>query len=276
MTENHAGERAYEPFSSNFFNSLVGGLTKASGSPWLVAAALDDQLTKDGTQPVFIKLTLDGSLQGELDLEFRRSEAAMLVSKFLRQPIDEFGTEQADALLNVVQAGLSETCLGLAEGYGRFTIKASENPEPALDRVQVAQITAADDEGNRASILMYLSPALSEAVRLSSQSGSAVPGSGKSTTSVAGTAMSEQKNLDLVMDVELNVTLRFGQRQLTLREVLELTSGSVVELDRQVDEPVELLLDGKVIARGEAVVIDGNYGLRVTEVSQRISAQGLC
>jgi flagellar motor switch protein FliN/FliY len=67
------------------------------------------------------------------------------------------------------------------------------------------------------------------------------------------------------------VTVRFGQRQLTLREVLELTSGSVIELDRQVDEPVELLLDGKVIAKGEAVVVDGNYGLRITEVPQLIS-----
>jgi flagellar motor switch protein FliN/FliY len=78
--------------------------------------------------------------------------------------------------------------------------------------------------------------------------------------------INEQVNLDLVMDVELNVTLRFGQRRLALREVLELTTGSVIELDRQVEEPVELLLEGKVIARGEAVVIDGNYGLRVTEV----------
>jgi flagellar motor switch protein FliN len=78
-----------------------------------------------------------------------------------------------------------------------------------------------------------------------------------------------------VMDVELNVTLRFGQRQLALREVLELTSGSVIELDRQVEEPVELLLEGKVIARGEAVVIDGNYGLRVTEVPNPITPQVL-
>jgi flagellar motor switch protein FliN/FliY len=74
------------------------------------------------------------------------------------------------------------------------------------------------------------------------------------------------------MDVELHVTLRFGQRQLTLREVMDLTSGSVVELDRQVEEPIELLLNGMVIARGEAVVIDGNYGLRVTEVSQPVSS----
>ncbi len=82
----------------------------------------------------------------------------------------------------------------------------------------------------------------------------------------------EPVNLDLVLGVELSVTLRFGQRLLTLREVLDLTSGSVVELDRHVEEPVELLLEGKVIARGEAVVIDGNYGLRVTDVPQPISA----
>ena len=75
-----------------------------------------------------------------------------------------------------------------------------------------------------------------------------------------------QANLELVMDVSLNVTLRFGRRQLPLREIIDLTSGSVVELDRQVDEPVELVLDGRVVARGEAVVIDGNYGMRVTQI----------
>jgi flagellar motor switch protein FliN/FliY len=74
------------------------------------------------------------------------------------------------------------------------------------------------------------------------------------------------------MDVELKVSLRFGQRQMPLREVLELTSGSVIELDRQVDEPVELLLDGKVIARGRAVIVDGNYGLRVTEIPQPMTS----
>jgi flagellar motor switch protein FliN/FliY len=79
-------------------------------------------------------------------------------------------------------------------------------------------------------------------------------------------------NLKLVMDVELNVSLRFGQRQLPLREVLELSSGSVIELDRLVDEPVDLFLDGKLIARGEAVIVDGNYGLRVTEIPQPVAS----
>ncbi len=69
------------------------------------------------------------------------------------------------------------------------------------------------------------------------------------------------------MDVALSLTLRFGQRELLLKEILELSPGSVLELDREVDEPVDLLLGRKVIARGEVVIVDGNYGLRVTEVA---------
>jgi flagellar motor switch protein FliN len=73
-------------------------------------------------------------------------------------------------------------------------------------------------------------------------------------------------NLDLLMDVELEVALRFGERIMLLRDILELGEGSVVELDRQVEEPVDLLLDGKLIARGQVVVVDGNYGLRIQEM----------
>jgi flagellar motor switch protein FliN/FliY len=69
------------------------------------------------------------------------------------------------------------------------------------------------------------------------------------------------------MDVQLAMTMRFGSRRMLLREILDLNPGSVIELDRRVQEPVDLLLDGRLVARGEVVVIDGNYGLRVTDVS---------
>jgi flagellar motor switch protein FliN/FliY len=72
--------------------------------------------------------------------------------------------------------------------------------------------------------------------------------------------------LGMLMDVELVVTVRFGGRRMLLKDILDLCAGSVVELDQQVQEPVDLLLDGKLIARGEVVVVDGNYGLRITEV----------
>ena len=72
--------------------------------------------------------------------------------------------------------------------------------------------------------------------------------------------------LELLMDVELDITLRFGERQMALRDVLDLSAGSVVELNQNVQDPVELLVGKKVVARGEVVVVDGNYGLRVMEI----------
>lgn len=90
-----------------------------------------------------------------------------------------------------------------------------------------------------------------------------------------GMTRESSRNLDLLMDVQLQVTLRFGQQQLLLKDVLDLTPGSVVELDRLVKDPAELLVTGRVVARGEVVIVDGNYGLRVTEVAppvQRVEA----
>ncbi len=72
--------------------------------------------------------------------------------------------------------------------------------------------------------------------------------------------------LELLMDVELDVTLRFGERQMALREILDLSAGSVVELDQYVQDPVELLVGKKMVARGEVVVVDGSYALRVMEI----------
>ncbi len=80
-------------------------------------------------------------------------------------------------------------------------------------------------------------------------------------------ASSANRNLDLLLDIELGVTLRFGTTQMPLKDIIELCSGSVVELDRRVEEPVELLIDGRLIAHGEVVIVEGNYGLRVTQVA---------
>ena len=276
MTTKDLADKTYRPFAQAFSSALVAAISEASGSSWLVAAVPDAQSIADESEPVRMNLTLDGDLRGEFLLEFRRADAAMLAAKCLQQPPGEFGTEQSEAVLKCVEAGMIKFCSAVAEDYGTFTSAVSLASKPASDSANVAEVTAADDGGNRVSFLMYLNPALAEALSSRAKNAGADETNGSSKNAVRekeGQADPEQLNLQLVMDVELNVTLRFGQRQLALREVLELTSGSVIELDRQVEEPVELLLEGKVIARGEAVVIDGNYGLRVTEVPQPISAQ---
>ncbi|HZZ39605.1 MAG TPA: FliM/FliN family flagellar motor switch protein [Acidobacteriaceae bacterium] len=75
---------------------------------------------------------------------------------------------------------------------------------------------------------------------------------------------------DLLLEVELEAVVRFGSRSLELRELLELGPGDVVELDRQVTDPVDLIVGDKIVARGEVVLVDGNFGLRVTEVAEPV------
>ncbi len=73
---------------------------------------------------------------------------------------------------------------------------------------------------------------------------------------------------ELLLDVELEASLRFGSREMPLGEVLGLGPGDIVQLDRHVSDPVDLLVGDKIVARGEVVLINGNFGLRVTEVAE--------
>ncbi len=73
--------------------------------------------------------------------------------------------------------------------------------------------------------------------------------------------------LELLLDVELEASLRFGAREMLLGEILDLGPGDVVELDRHVADPVDLIVGDKIVARGEVVLVNGNFGLRVSEVA---------
>jgi flagellar motor switch protein FliN/FliY len=73
---------------------------------------------------------------------------------------------------------------------------------------------------------------------------------------------------DLLLEIELDATLQFGSRELALKDVLALSLGDVLELNRHVSEPVELVVGDRIVARGEVVVLDGNFALLVTEVAE--------
>jgi flagellar motor switch protein FliN len=78
---------------------------------------------------------------------------------------------------------------------------------------------------------------------------------------------SANAGVELLLDVELEASLRFGCRELPLGEILDLGPGDVVQLDRHVADPVDLIVGDKIVARGEVVLVNGNFGLRVTEVA---------
>ena len=75
--------------------------------------------------------------------------------------------------------------------------------------------------------------------------------------------------MDLLLDVELPVSVSFGKTDIAMKDVLKLTTGSIVELNRGVNEPVEVLVNHCLIARGEVVVVEGNYGVRIQQIISR-------
>jgi flagellar motor switch protein FliN/FliY len=96
------------------------------------------------------------------------------------------------------------------------------------------------------------------------ETASAAPASAGETSPAGGS-----KTFDLLLDVELPVSVSFGRAQIPLRDVIKLTTGSIVELNRSISEPVEIIVNNCVIARGEVVVVEGNFGVRIQEVISR-------
>lgn len=199
-----------------------------------------------------IGLRFEGALAGQCFFVCTEVHAALLAGT----------AEEASSLLkNAVQGICEPFAAALFAHYGSVRVHFMDDALPPEDAEAVAWLRSpAGNDTEAATEILIALHADGELrrglVRLAR------------VAAAAEAAGVKSGNLGLVMDVELNVTLRFGQRQLSLREVMDLTSGSVVELDREVDEPVDLILDGRVIARGEAVIVDGNYGVRVTEVLQ--------
>lgn len=78
--------------------------------------------------------------------------------------------------------------------------------------------------------------------------------------------ISDSKNLDVVMDVKVRVTVQLGSCELPMREIFELSPGSVLQLKQQAKDPVGLYVNGKLIAYGEVVVVEDNFGIKLTEL----------
>jgi flagellar motor switch protein FliN/FliY len=80
----------------------------------------------------------------------------------------------------------------------------------------------------------------------------------------------EQAKLDAIMDIPVTITMEVGRSQITIRNLLQLNQGSVVELDRVAGEPLDVLVNGTLIAHGEVVVVNDKFGIRLTDVISQI------
>jgi flagellar motor switch protein FliN len=148
---------------------------------------------------------------------------------------------------------------------------------PEADEIEAELVAEAEP---RAGDGAPLTPDEIEAL-LVAEAGPAVPASSAALPATAGplieevaftelppvrAPIDERAEIDLLLDVPLEITVELGQARRTIRELLELGQGSILHLTRHAGEPVDVLVNGQHIARGEVVVIDENFGIRVTEV----------
>ncbi|GAA4593802.1 flagellar motor switch protein FliN/FliY [Actinoplanes octamycinicus] len=139
-------------------------------------------------------------------------------------------------------------------------------PQVALSALAAKEGSVAiplrDDEDVRAVLALSLSPWPSEDPLVAAAAAAGGGGVAQRTAPAVG----RRGGLDMLHDVEMEVSAELGRTRMSVRELLSLTPGAIVELDRAAGSPADLLVNGRLIARGEVVVVDENFGIRITEI----------
>jgi len=185
--------------------------------------------------------------------------------------------EEADAKNTYLEI-LSQSLSGLAQALGsrlgaEVTCAKGAPSEQAPGAGLWFSVELAYDDLTLPGLLLGFSPSL---VEMLEHAGEVAPEGDSSAEqaveriespgSPAALLPQTSKTLSLLLDVELPVSVSFGRAELMLKDVLKLTTGSIVELNRGVAEPVEVIVNNCVVARGEVVVMDGNYGVRIEHI----------
>jgi flagellar motor switch protein FliN len=260
--DNQGKKNVAKAFSAAFGGSLGEVLASATGRLWPLEILNGPNTPAQKGVPVHFRLSLQGALSGECFVELYEPQIAEMLSKVFKAPVKELTDSHREGLAKFIASAAEGLVASPTSDYSQLRFKIERVSGLAFGGMFVVPLATSQENADLQVLLYFGGELLDTLSRLQNSS----------TESNGDSSVVAPHNLKLVMDVELNVSLRFGQRQLPLREVLDLASGSVIELDRMADEPVELYLDGKLIARGEAVVVDGNYGLRVTEIPQPVAS----
>lgn len=251
-------------FVDSFRKAISDVCSTAFASAWSVAIEESDTPLAPETSWSCFEMRLTGGLQGTVAVQIRGADAPLLAQRFLAEPADpsaELKQDHTEALEKLLRQVTELVAAGLKATWGEIKFEVHNSAPPTWEGTTLTLVASEASAGS-----------LPWKFRLSSDlsAGLSSPPVPQASTRAEGnspTGISKEPNFDLLLGVHLDLTLRFGQRTMSLREILDLNSGSVIELDREVHEPADLLLGQRLIARGEVVIVDGNYGMRVTEMA---------
>jgi flagellar motor switch protein FliN/FliY len=263
--------------------SLAQVLGQITGSavPCAVRAEAPADPAPEGEGDLWAVVTATGGLRGEMSLRLAPAIVLRLAEIFMSEPPTpeaQATGDHRDAVIELLRqvAGIVTTSAKARWGEIQLLVEAAA-AAPSWPSAGTFWLQAGE-EAAAMTLAVVLSAALVAGLRAEKTEASKIAAEPKPAAAAVAVADSEKApaTLDVLMDVQLAMTMRFGSRRMLLREVLDLNPGSVIELDRKVQEPVDLLLDGRIVARGEVVVIEGNYGLRVTDISPLEGGSAIC
>jgi flagellar motor switch protein FliN/FliY len=213
-----------------------------------------------------VRLTFGGDLSGHLLIGFSREDANQLTRRITGNPTPPSDDQIADALRELIgQAVASVTQSDALAGVSADVDLMPADTRPATESITYDLVMAGEFLPR-----LVIWPAFS--AKAAAERAPA-PEPARTRTDM----QASPPNLDVILDIDLPLAVRFGQSEMTLHALSRLSPGSVIDLGRSPDDPVDVLVNGKMIARGEVVVVAGNYGVRIIEVisaAERIRSLG--
>ncbi len=229
-----------------------------SGSPELI-----ESIPKPVTGP---SIGYRADVTGEVEGTF----SVILEGSVLDTPLMGEGMDQAEAWREIVRETFDAAAGEMLAVAGKRC--KVERFEPATEGGSISRAFAL--KAGERSWTVLVRDRVKEAEEKPKPAAAAPPPAAKAPAAQPPAGASDPRHpvalssgIELLLDVELEASLRFGSRELPLGEILDLGPGDVVQLDRQVADPVDLIVADKIVARGEVVLVNGNFGLRITEVA---------
>lgn len=252
-------------------------MTEAAAKLEMQPKPLDTEPWKDWEQPMWFDLA--GSIADHASLSVGcAAETARSLTLLITGEEDSQDEETRETYLELLNQAGSSLSGVLTERMGQTVqfSQAADSSQPSETSLGVAYHF--ELSGTEHTLVFVASEVLVDALAAPEASAEPPPTEEKAPVPVSDSPEAERPeqsvtlttharyNLGMLMNVDLELSVSFGRTTLLLQDVLKLASGSIVELNRSATDPVDLLVNDSIIARGEVVVVEGNYGIRITEI----------
>jgi flagellar motor switch protein FliN/FliY len=246
----------------DWIDRFAGELSSAVGA----MAGGDATPTPGGEGPSngwTVTLQVEAGGRGELSVEFDRTASQTLARTAMGMDEEPPDDMVVDALRELCAQAAGSMVLAAPLAGVRLTVSGvAPAAAAAAAAAEETILQVRSETGIALPIRIWGDAQLSESPRATVPAPilAAVP------APRAAAAPAETPKLDVILDIDLPLTVRFGRTEMPLRSVATLGPGSVIDLGRSPDDPVDVLVSNQLVARGEVVIVAGNYGVRITDV----------